>query len=237
MEIMLDGQLITCTPEEYMKLKSLGAFGGTAAGSSTEKPLQQHEYDSLEKRIRDLEKERDSYPNWLKRGQMDVVAVYGCQMPSPLTCDSTPSFNPETFKPSVTVTSNGTVSFESQDTKSNIQVDVIGDHEHVYDKRLLPDDGKHIEQTPPSAFLMAAVDDIGRPIYISSLQPSLYSYKISHALKFKTPEDAREQTEFMTSNYDWRSIPMPCPEECERLDREADADEAKQKEINDDTGI
>lgn len=237
MEIMLDGQLITCTPEEYMKLKSLGAFGGTAAGTSTGNPLPQQEYDSLEKRIRELENERDSYPNWLKRGQMDVVAVYGCQMPSPLTCDSIPSFNPDTFKPSVTVASNGTVSFVNQDTKANIQVDVIGDHENVYYSRLSPDDGKHIEQMPPSAFIMSAMDDAGRPIYISSLNPAQYSYKISHALKFKTKEDAHEQTEFMTSNYDWVAIPMPCKEECDRLDKEADADEAKQKDMNDDTGV
>lgn len=27
MEIMLDGHLITCTPEEYLELKRLGAFG------------------------------------------------------------------------------------------------------------------------------------------------------------------------------------------------------------------
>lgn len=64
MEIILDGHLITCTPEEYIELKRLGAFG--------DKPT---------------EKGTGSFRDWLKQGTMNVVAVYGCNMPGPLTCN------------------------------------------------------------------------------------------------------------------------------------------------------
>lgn len=70
MEIMLDGRLVTCTPEEYMELKRLGAFGDKTA-----------------------EKDTGSFRDWLKRGTMDVAAVYGCNMPGPLTCDSSDASN------------------------------------------------------------------------------------------------------------------------------------------------
>lgn len=62
MEIMLDGHLITCTPEEYMELKRLGAFGDKPAEQGT-----------------------GSFRDWIKQGTMDVVAVYGCNMPEPFT--------------------------------------------------------------------------------------------------------------------------------------------------------
>lgn len=68
MEVMLDGQLVTCTPEEYMELKRLGAFG--------DKPATQGASPKL----------GDGYDEWLKRGTMDVAAMYGCYMPGPLTC-------------------------------------------------------------------------------------------------------------------------------------------------------
>lgn len=66
MEIMLDGCLVTCTPEEYMELKRLGAFGDKPAEQGT-----------------------GSFRDWLKRGTMDVAAVYGCNMPGPLTSNTT----------------------------------------------------------------------------------------------------------------------------------------------------
>lgn len=68
MEIMLDGQLVTCTPAEYMELKRLGAFG--------DKPTEQGASPKL----------GDGYDEWLQRGQTQVVAVYGCNMPGSLTC-------------------------------------------------------------------------------------------------------------------------------------------------------
>lgn len=75
MEIMLDGQLVTCTPAEYMELKRLGAFG--------DKPAEQGAAPKL----------GDGYDEWLTRGQKQVVAVYGCNMPGPLTCDSSDASN------------------------------------------------------------------------------------------------------------------------------------------------
>lgn len=70
MEIMLDGRLVTCTPEEYMELKRLGDFGDKTATQGATPKL------------------GDGYDEWLKRGQAQMVAVYGCNMPGPLTCDS-----------------------------------------------------------------------------------------------------------------------------------------------------
>lgn len=75
MEIMLDGQLVTCTPAEYMELKRLGAFG--------DKPAEQGAAPKL----------GDGYDEWLTRGQKQVVAVYGCNMPGPLTCNSSEASN------------------------------------------------------------------------------------------------------------------------------------------------
>lgn len=75
MEIMLDGQLVTCTPAEYIELKRLGAFG--------DKPAEQGAAPKL----------GDGYDEWLTRGTMGVVAVYGCNMPGPLTCDSSDASN------------------------------------------------------------------------------------------------------------------------------------------------
>lgn len=68
MEIMLDGQLVTCTPEEYIELKRLGAFG--------DKPAEQGTTPKL----------GDGYDEWLTRGRTQVVAVYGCNIPGSLTC-------------------------------------------------------------------------------------------------------------------------------------------------------
>lgn len=62
MEIMLDGRLITCTPEEYIELKRLGAFG--------DKPAKQSAAPKL----------GDGYDEWLTQGQKQVVAVYGCEL-------------------------------------------------------------------------------------------------------------------------------------------------------------
>lgn len=73
MEIMLDGRLITCTPEEYIELKRLGAFGDKPAEQGTSPKL------------------GDGYDEWLTRGRKQVVAVYGCNMPGPLTCSGNSS--------------------------------------------------------------------------------------------------------------------------------------------------
>lgn len=66
MEIMLDGQLVTCTPAEYMELKRLGAFG--------DKPAEQGAAPKL----------GDGYDEWLTLGRKQVVAVYGCSKKSVL---------------------------------------------------------------------------------------------------------------------------------------------------------
>ena len=75
MEIMLDGRLVTCTPEEYMKLKRLGAFG--------DKPTEKGAAPKL----------GDGYDEWLTQGQKQVVAAYGCNIPGPLTCNSSDASN------------------------------------------------------------------------------------------------------------------------------------------------
>lgn len=102
MEIMIDGQLVTCTPEEYMELKRLGAFG----------------YKSVEKGT-------GSFRDWLKRGTMDVVAVYGCNMPEPFTSNGDSSG-----------ASNKVGKWLSADTMSRLNA-VVGntpmlDGKHVY---------------------------------------------------------------------------------------------------------
>lgn len=85
MEIMLDGQLITCTPEEYMELKRLGAFG--------DKPSEQG---------------TGGFRDWLRNGTRNVVAVYGCEsVLSPNatavgdlpTLDGKHVYNPDTCTP------------------------------------------------------------------------------------------------------------------------------------------
>ena len=277
MEIMLDGQLITCTPEEYMKLKSLGAFGGTSAGTSTEKPLPQQEYDSLEKRIRDLEKERDSYPDWIKRGQREIVAVYGCNIPSPT---DTPywqgqhSLTPDIFsiksdisKPNITIEQNSGVSPDVSDAlaltimtgnttglsaqamdtlnavvgaaPSPTQSEAKGDDVQETDKQPTLES----ENDPTEAYVLSANDELGRMIFISSICPAQYSYRISRALTFKTPEDARNSIAPLTSSYPWIPkflrevlaelrltssypwIPMPLPskEARDAIDKRADS--------------
>ena len=62
MEIMLDGQLVTCTPEEYIELKHLGAFG--------DKPAEQGVAPKL----------GGGYDKWLQNGMMHVTPVYGCEV-------------------------------------------------------------------------------------------------------------------------------------------------------------
>ena len=249
MEIMLDGQLITCTPEEYMKLKSLGAFGGTSAGTSTEKPLPQQEYDSLEKRIRDLEKERDSYPDWIKRGQTQIVAVYGCDMPGPIYGDgfNPPSFNAESFQPSITIAQKGGTSPDVSDAlaltimtgntaglsaqamntlnavvgaaPNPTQSDAKGDEVQETDKQPTLES----ENDPTEAYVLSANDEVGRMIFISSICPAQYSYRISRALTFKTPEDARNSIAPLTSSYPWIPMPLPSKEARDAIDKRADS--------------
>lgn len=105
MEIMLDGHLITCTPEEYIELKRLGAF--------VDKPAEKGVAPKL----------GDGYDEWLMRGQTQVVAVYGCNLSGPLTCDSSDA-------------SNKVGKWLSADTMSRLEA-VVGntpmlDGKHVY---------------------------------------------------------------------------------------------------------
>lgn len=90
MEVMLDGRLITCTPEEYMELKRLGAFGDKPAKKGVAPKL------------------GEGYDEWLKRGMMDMVAVYGCESvlsPNATAGGNLPMldgkhvYNPDTFTP------------------------------------------------------------------------------------------------------------------------------------------
>lgn len=119
MEIMLDGQLVTCTPEEYMELKRLGAFG--------DKPAEQGAAPKL----------GDGYDEWLTRGRKQVVAVYGCNMPGPLTCsgDSSEASN----KIGKTWLSADTMSRPTIVKLDNPEIDPAGGYFHYF---RLDKDGK-----------------------------------------------------------------------------------------------
>ena len=250
MEVMIDGQMITCTPEEYMKLKSLGAFGGTSAGQATDHTEPQQD---LEKRVSDLErifpKIGKGYDDWLKRGQTQIVAVYGCDMPGPIYGDgfNPPSFNAESFQPSITIAQKGGtfpdvsdalaltimtgntagLSTQAMDTlnavvgsaPSPIQSDAKGDEVQETDKQPTLES----ENDPTEAYVLSANDEVGRMIFISSICPAQYSYKISRALTFKTPEDARNSIAPLTSSYPWIPMPLPSKEARDAIDKRADS--------------
>lgn len=86
MEVMLDGQLVTCTPEEYMELKRLGAFGGKPAEQGTAPKKQ-------------------GYKDWLGNGMTHVIPVYGCVIDTSMLegktamLDGKYIFNPDTCTP------------------------------------------------------------------------------------------------------------------------------------------
>lgn len=74
MKVLYKGMEISCTPGEYIELLQKGAFndGNLTVG----KDISQLEPVQVPETTRD----------WLKRGMgPDVVAVYGCQYPSPFS--------------------------------------------------------------------------------------------------------------------------------------------------------
>lgn len=90
MEIMLNGQLVTCTPDEYARLIQLGLIPTQSAGTKVS-PIQITPQPSLPDDIVPLPKEDfpqqpkpNEYPNdgdipkWLRNGEMYAVPLYGC---------------------------------------------------------------------------------------------------------------------------------------------------------------
>ena len=88
MEITLNGQLVTCTPDEYARLIQLGLIPTQSAGTKVS-PIQITPQPSLPDDIVPLPKEdfpqqpkpKDWYapdPDFWKKNRMNVVALYGC---------------------------------------------------------------------------------------------------------------------------------------------------------------
>ena len=90
MEITLNGQLVTCTPDEYARLIQLGLIPTQSAGTNTS-PIQITPQPSLPDDIVPLPKDdfpqqpktmpKDWYdldPDFWKKNRMHVVALYGC---------------------------------------------------------------------------------------------------------------------------------------------------------------
>lgn len=247
MEVMIDGQMITCTPEEYMKLKSLGAFGGKSAGQAADQTAPRQD---LEKRISDLKrifpKIDKSYDDWLKQGQTQIVAVYGCNMPGPIYGDgfNPQSFQAESFQPSITIAQKGDTSPDVSDAlalttmtgnTAGLSVQAMDTLNAVVGSAPSPihSDEKgdetekqptlESENDPTEAYVLSANDEVGRMIFISSICPAQYSYKISRALTFKTPEDARNSIAPLTSSYPWIPMPLPSKEARDAIDKRADS--------------
>ena len=83
MEIMLNGQLVTCTPDEYARLIQLGLIPTQSAGTKVS-PIQITPQPSLPDDIVPLPKEDfpqypkvGDTPDWLRNGT-HTVALYGC---------------------------------------------------------------------------------------------------------------------------------------------------------------
>jgi hypothetical protein len=83
MEFMLNGQLITCTPDEYARLIQLGLIP-TQSAETKAAPIQITPKPSLPDDIVPLPKEDfpqypkvGDTPDWLRNGT-NVVALYGC---------------------------------------------------------------------------------------------------------------------------------------------------------------
>ena len=99
MEIMLNGQLVTCTPDEYARLIQLGLIPGASSGTRATEPSQPDaipplngrdpvtglpvidEFPKLPDDYTPLPEQYprigDSYPDWLKNGTQ-ITALYGC---------------------------------------------------------------------------------------------------------------------------------------------------------------
>lgn len=88
MEITLNGQLVTCTPDEYARLIQLGLIPTQSAGTKVS-PIQITPQPSLPDDIVPLPKEdfpqqpkpKDWYepdPDFWKNNRMHVVPLYGC---------------------------------------------------------------------------------------------------------------------------------------------------------------
>jgi hypothetical protein len=88
MEIMLNGQLVTCTPDEYARLIQLGLIPTQSAGTKVS-PIQITPQPSLPDDIVPLPKDdfpqqpkpRDRYEpdtDFWKNNRMHVVPLYGC---------------------------------------------------------------------------------------------------------------------------------------------------------------
>jgi hypothetical protein len=85
MEIMLNGQLVTCTPDEYARLIQLGLIPTQAAGTKVG-PLQITPKPSLPDDIVPLPKEDfpqqyrkdDDIHHWIRNGEIYAVPLYGC---------------------------------------------------------------------------------------------------------------------------------------------------------------
>lgn len=88
MEITLNGQLVTCTPDEYARLIQLGLIPTQSAGTKVS-PIQITPQPSLPDDIVPLPKDdfpqqpkpKDWYepdPDFWKKNRMQVVPLYGC---------------------------------------------------------------------------------------------------------------------------------------------------------------
>ena len=76
MEITLNGQLVTCTPEEYAKLVQLGLVPSQSAGTHAA-PITIKPPTTLPD---DIVKLPDTNAPYWKNDRCDVVPVYGCQV-------------------------------------------------------------------------------------------------------------------------------------------------------------
>lgn len=90
MEITLNGQLVTCTPDEYARLIQLGLIPTQSAGTKVS-PIQITPQPSLPDDIVPLPKEDfpqypksneypkvSDIPQWLRNGEIYAVPLYGC---------------------------------------------------------------------------------------------------------------------------------------------------------------
>ena len=74
MKVLYKGMEISCTPGEYIELLQKGVFND--GNLTVDKGISQFEPAQVPETTRD----------WLRRGMgPDVVAVYGCQYPSPFS--------------------------------------------------------------------------------------------------------------------------------------------------------
>ena len=79
MEIMINGQLVTCTPKEYKELMGMGLLPGQPAGTKAVTQLDDGWKDQLAelaKRYPKIEPEKPKF------GTCTVTPVYGCMMPA-----------------------------------------------------------------------------------------------------------------------------------------------------------